>query len=421
MSTKRIRLHRRAAHFPLGCGGELYAGDCRIVLATTLAEASIDAVVTDPPYHLTTGAGTRGFMNQAWDGGGVAFDPALWKLVHRVTKPGAHVLAFGGTRTYHHLVAAIEAAGFAIRDCVLWLYGTGFPKSRNVSIDIDKMNGAEREVLERRTFGASSLMRALTANSNNTAFSPGERHHHNRTRPASPEAQRWDGWGTALKPACELIVLARKPLSERNTATNVLRHGVGALNIDGCRVGDKPMQVTASDGTFVSNNIAMTGHNTGRLSLGVKTGRWPANLIHDGSAEVVASFGDSDTAARFYYQAKADLGDRFAFKHPTVKPVDLMAYLVRLITPPGGVVLDPFAGTGTTGEAAFREGKRAVLIEQDKHYRRYIHDRYAIMKGGGYARRLAIAKARINRAGGESPGLFKEEEIDGSGHARTRP
>jgi len=292
----------------------LHVGDCREVLRDYPAD-HFDSIVSDPPYGLT-------FMGNGWDRGvpGAEF----WQEALRVAKPGAHLLAFGGTRTFHRLTVAIEDAGWEVRDCMMWLYGSGFPKSHN-----------------------------------------------------GP----WGG--TALKPAWEPVIVARKPLSG-TVADNVLRYGTGALNIDGCRVG----------GT---------------------EGRWPANVMHDGSDDVVAGFplttsgtgairksalgmfglggdgkanteyGDTGSAARFFYCAKASSADRDdGNTHPTVKPTDLMRYLCRLVTPPGGVVLDPFMGSGSTGKAALIEGLRFVGIDLDPAH-------------------VAIAEARCQEAALETP------------------
>lgn len=318
---------------PTGLTATLYCGDCLEVLPT-LPDNSVDAVVTDPPYGLS-------FMGKDWDHGvpGVAF----WREVLRVAKPGTHLLAFGGTRTHHRLMCAIEDAGWKIRDCLGWLYGSGFPKSHNLDGD-------------------------------------------------------WQGWGTALKPAWEPIVLARKPL-EGTVAGNVLQYGTGAINVDGCRVScDDKAKFPAG---VVSDTEAVFGGGSGlyadrpRPTDSVPNGRWPANILHDGSEEVLgvmpqttsgiinprivtrpthpgSSFpsgarstsstfgGDSGSAARFFYCAKAGKADRDEGRednnHPTVKPTALMRYLCRLITPPGGTVLDPFMGSGSTGKAALLEG-----------------------------------------------------------------
>jgi len=277
-------------------------GDCRIVMhkAASLGHAWVDSIVTDPPYHLTTvkrfgkaGAApptskgatgvykraARGFIGVQWDGGDVAFVPETWKLCLDLLPPGGHLIAFSSPKTYHRLACAIEDAGFEIRDQLMWLYGTGFPKSH-------------------------------------------------ATGKHNPEHA---GWGTALKPAHEPIVLARKPL-QGTVAKNMKRHGVGAINIEATRL-------------VVGN-------------------RWPANVVHDGQ-DAARMLQD---AARFFYCAKASKEDRAGSDHPTVKPLALMRWLVRMVTPPGGTVLDPFAGTGTTGQAALEEGMRAVMIEADDGY-----------------------------------------------------
>lgn len=384
----------------------------------TMPEASVDAIVTDPPYHLTTGKkggsgeasvnldspygrsriGT-GFMGMKWDGGDIAQSVEMWREALRVLKPGGHLLAFSGSRTYHRMACAIEDAGFEIRDQIMWVYGSGFPKSLNVEKAISDTHGT------------------------------------------AVDACQWQGWGTALKPAHEPIVVARKPLIG-TVAANVLAHGTGALNIDGCRVesGDTPVPF--------GNPTQAEGWRLNKRETDWKPsdiGRWPANLIHDGSDEVLAAFpqapgqladaSTSDTAragqnvygamrrgpsaaaarddldksaARFFYCAKSSKKDRNeglesfipattsdgravaadnacqrgkterANTHPTVKPTDLMAYLVRLVTPPGGTVLDPFTGSGSTGKACMREGFNFVGCELSPEY-------------------LAIAKARIER------------------------
>lgn len=393
-------------------GIQLYPGECTAALAGMDA-ASVDSCVTDPPYHLTsivkrfgadnaapaksgkTGAYKRasaGFMGKQWDGGDVAFRVETWLAVWRVLKPGAHLVAFSGTRTYHRMVCAIEDAGFEIRDQIGWAYGSGFPKSHNQRGD-------------------------------------------------------WQGWGTALKPAWEPVVLARKPLIG-TVAANIAEHGTGALNIDGCRVefagtNDAAAAAAAAAVGFAASRAR--GTSTQSNSIGKESrdgtntydpfalkGRWPANIIHDGSEEVVgafpdtgqsgvavqrngggqkigntvysgsgggiirpdAGFADGGSAARFFYTAKADADDRLGSKHPTVKPIDLMQWLVRLVTPPGGLVLDPFAGTGTTGEAAFREGMRAVLIEREPEYQADIRRRMSLVLGGPEERQRESIKAR---------------------------
>jgi site-specific DNA-methyltransferase (adenine-specific) len=314
---------------------ELLHGDC-LERLKELPDNSVDACVTDPPYGLS-------FMGKAWD-----YDvpgAEVWREVLRVLEPGGHLLAFAGTRTQHRMAVAIEDAGFEIRDMIAWVYGSGFPKSRNLDGD-------------------------------------------------------WQGWGTALKPALEPITVARKPLVA-TVAGNVELFGTGAINVDGCRVGTTvetwPKSRSYAPGQMQPGHAGKT-QATGEAPLG----RWPANLIHDGSDEVVGlfpqststggsgpasrghksdgrtvsgscsatgGFGDSGSAARFFYCAKASKADRGdGNSHPTVKPTELMRYLCRLVTPPGGVVLDPFMGSGSTGKAAALEGFRFIGIEREAEY-----------------------------------------------------
>jgi site-specific DNA-methyltransferase (adenine-specific) len=444
-------------------------------------------------------------MGKQWDTGEVAHDPAFWAEVYRVLKPGAHLAAFGGTRTYHRMVCAIEDAGFEIRDCVCWLYATGFPKSHDVSKAIDKAargvphggadptsphhgqykGGCSDENPTGRGFGAgpgrfmrdSKYAGAITRGdsgptgnkrcetcgkwlvSSNPCQCPRP-----QDAPITDEAQRWQGWGSSLKPAFEPVVLARKPLVG-TIADNVLAHGTGALNIDGCRIE----HVTVDDGNLALNphlRKQINGGNGGnvfpretdrRVVTPNELGRWPANVCHDGSDEVLAAFPDSagqqgdvrgtepsakhkttwgtlhqrkpfskrdgeasasrrytdngstnfaalpgarraaeTSAARFFFSAKAGPLDRQGSRHPTVKPVALIRWLMRLITPPGGTVLDPFAGSGTAGVAALAEGFDAVLIEREAEYIADIEARLAYYRGEG-AHSLAV-KNRNRRA-----------------------
>lgn len=632
----------------------LFKGDCLSVLAS-LPENSIDAVVCDPPYHLTSivkrfgktnvdGEGTnekrakagadgmarlsRGFMGKTWDGGDIAFRAETWALVLRVLKPGGHLIAFSGTRTYHRMACAIEDAGFEVRDMIAWHYGSGFPKSHNVSKQIDKSAGAEREFLG---FKPSDRPNRVGRQGGSLV---GAETRATETAPATDAAKQWDGWGTALKPSHEPVCFAQKPLtnqqlfdtigsdaarlwsrlwlmlsakdaakylglnpsvlgvetsafaqwtaadasstraalsdqmgtsqfgsalisalstvsswnstlaeasghastfitgtesstttelkilksslsritpesiilahklggwsnasaspaektfnahvrkwqstlelhalasvteqfaepSQVETATgservvlarkpldgtvaeNVMKWGVGALNIDACRVNTEDNlnggAYVAVGGRDVSNSLhAGTGMNVAGKTTGKQfeqpVGRWPANLMHDGSPEVVAMFpaetgvssggkgeasqksalaghvygeysgatlganagglGDSGSAARFFWSSKAAADDRLGSKHPTVKPLDLMRELTRLVTPPGGVVLDPFAGTGTTGEAAYLEGFRSVLIEMEVEYQADIARRMHLVTQPD--RRAAVAKTKNN-------------------------
>jgi hypothetical protein len=318
----------------------------------------------------------------------------------RVLKPGGHLLAFAGTRTQHRMAVRIEDAGFEIRDMIAWVYGSGFPKSLDVGKAIDKAAGAEREVIGKYQ------------SPEGTSGGKGRKFCHGGqvldglpdiTAPATPEAQQWDGWGTALKPALEPITVARKPL-QGTVAANVLEHGTGAINIDGCRVGTS-RGVPASLGKSKSSNTYGFGATSGHeRELDPNIGRWPANLIHDGSDEVTELFPqtvgkvgmtqhgsgtntkygkfartdqsfvndgvtDTGSAARFFYCAKASKADRGDGNgHPTVKPTELMRYLVRLVTPPGGIVLDPFMGSGSTGKAAMLDGFRFIGIEREAEY-----------------------------------------------------
>ena len=329
---------------------QLKHADCRTAMQDMDA-ASVDSIVTDPPYGLS-------FMGKEWDHG--VPGQVFWDAALRVAKPGAHLLAFGGTRTYHRLVCAIEDAGWEIRDTIAWVYGTGFPKSLDVSKAIDKAAGAEREVVGKRTDGRYAYgFSEKTKWHAQDGFGNGDKG--TITAPATPEAEQWDGWGTALKPALEPICVARKPFSG-TVAENVLEHGTGALNVDGCRIaGIKPQVTQGVNSNATSFNVAKDRRTSGDPN----EGRFPTNLIHDGSDEATEGMGE---AARFFYCAKASKADRGSFNdHPTVKPTDLMRYLCRLVTPPGGLVLDPFMGSGSTGKAAVQEGFRFVGIEKDAH------------------------------------------------------
>jgi len=400
-------------------------------LLKTLPDNSVDSVVTDPPYGLS-------FMNKKWDYDVPSVE--LWKEVYRVLKHGGHVLSFGGTRTYHRMVVNMEDAGFEIRDQIMWLYGSGFPKSLNIGKAIDKIEGNERQVV-----GQISSQDITSGGLVGKKYS---RH----TLDVTKGNNQWEGWGTALKPANEPICLARKPLSEKSIAENVLKWGTGGINIDGCRVGSEIIKGQKAGQGF--NNVKGFGKNTkigdemANEYIGEDVnGRFPANVIHDGSDEVIECFPDNKgafspvksgqkgfggeiygkyaqagddgktfyndglgSASRFFYCAKASKSDReegligFHKKpskkfdggifysgytiandrtslnfHPTVKPTELMRYLCRLITPPNGIVLDPFMGSGSTGKGAILEGFDFIGMELDAEY-------------------VEIAKARIAHA-----------------------
>ena len=457
-----------------------------------LREGYADAVVTDPPYEL-------GFMGKKWDGTGIAYDAEFWRAVYRALKPGGHLLAFGGTRTYHRMACAIEDAGFEIRDSLHWVYGSGFPKSLNVSKAIDESLGAERPVVGQQmsqlpggnTFAQDEWSKAHRGTNGQTCVylkagqpcqghdsgeSQGKTFHAALTSAGSPEAARWEGWGTALKPAHEPIILARKPLAG-TVAANVLAHGTGGLNVDGCRLD--PRGTEQKQGDYKGSEVQVVGARQGGKVYGADLGRWPANFVLSHSEGCVATgeftrapratnlpkdladslpadvqevyrcapgcpvaeldrqsgtSKESDRplkrkgarqmegwglaaesegvrhpgeggASRFFYCAKpstrerdygcehlpartggeatgrqddsagvrnpragAGRGGGRRNYHPTVKPLALMRWLCRLVTPPGGVVLDPFTGSGTTGIAALLEGYRFVGVEMTEEY-----------------------------------------------------
>lgn len=407
----------------------VHHGDCRAVLPT-LAPGSVHAIVTDPPYGLA-------FMGAAWDR--AVPGPEYWRAAFAALPPGGHCLAFGGTRTWHRLAVALEDAGFEIRDTVMWLYGTGFPKSTDVSKAIDRRGGnahltaeigaalkvarkargisisqadrtycggvtlwswyegrpagqqmptfevlsriagdwpelqpyadriaeAPREVIGRRA--ATRLAVAPSQGEDRSSIVTLD-----ITAPATVEAATRAGWGTALKPAWEPVIVARRPLVG-TVAANVLAHGTGALNIDGCRVdgggrssgGPSGKRASADEGFGGGWEAAEDGLPR------AQGGRWPANVAHDGSPEVLAGFPNSGSAARFFYMAKAAPRERRdAAGHTTQKPINLLRWLVRLVTPPGGVVCDPFAGSGTTGVAAIAEGFGFVGVEIEERFAR---------------------------------------------------
>lgn len=394
----------------------LYAGDC-IEVMRRMPGSSIDAIVTDPPYGLA-------FMGKGWDGFGTPLGFQKWTEAwaveaFRILKPGGHLLAFAGTRTYHRMASGVEDAGFEIRDCIAWMYGSGFPKSLAVGRAIDKAMGCERES---RTMSSSKTSKAANMRANRKcedcgkwAFSPDPCSCPRDNGPQTQEGARYNGWGTALKPAFEPIVVARRPLIG-TVAQNVLEHGTGALNIDACRIGTDLIK------------LLRTGSSAGKNTYGTykacpssySAGRWPANIALDetaaamldeqsgvaqpkdqrpaikgGNKGALSAFAGSTHdaygtwpadpgggASRFFYTAKASRQDRNAGgpadnTHPTVKPTDLMRWLIRLVTPPGGIILDPFGGSGSTGLAARAENVRCILIEREAEYLQIIRDRLA--------------------------------------------
>lgn len=409
---------------------KIYNGDMLDMLQVIEPE-SIDAIVCDPPYEL-------GFMNKSWDSTGIAFKKETWQNCFEVLKPGGYLLAFGGSRTYHRIACAIEDAGFEIRDCVMYLYGTGFPKSCNIGLAIDKKNGVESEVLGVGKSGCNS--RAYQSEKPTTAGNYDIKKAQNE----------WQGWGTCLKPAYEPIIVARKPF-KGSVVDNIIKYRVGGINIDGCKIGnEKRTQFSGkSNGRIYSEYSQKNAH------FETVEGRFPANVITDGSEEVAkgmpnttsqynpekkhqneinrenedilkygykqrieTGFNDSGSAMRYFYSAKASKKDRDegldAFEerkttdgciranvetarkfgansalrkniHPTCKPTELMQYLVRLVSPKGATILDPFMGSGSTGKAVMFENR-----ERDANYKFIgieLTDEY-----------LPIAQARIEYA-----------------------
>ena len=359
---------------------ELHHGNCLDILRT-MPDASVDAVVTDPPYGLS-------FMGKRWDYDVPGVE--IWEQCLRVLKPGGYLLAFAGTRTQHRMAVRIEDAGFEIRDMIAWMYGSGFPKSHNVSKGFDREAGILKPEFKGFTVAGSSHNPNISKTIPTNGYVP--------PTPVTDEAKQWQGWGTALKPAMEPITMARKPF-KGTVADNVQMYGTGAINIDGCRIelcGDEDLTEMhiANKSTFSANAKDWTTTKYKPM------GRWPANVLHDGCEDVLRGMGE---AARFFYTPKAckedrDDGcemmearwkagysytdtagnaadgmfkDRETFKrnvHPTVKPTDLMRYLCRMVTPPGGIVLDPFTGSGSTGRGAVLEGFRFIGCEMDADY-----------------------------------------------------
>lgn len=418
----------------------LHRGKALDVLRCSVADESIDAIVTDPPYglskepdaaevlrHRLTGDdyehGGGGFMGKAWDS--FVPGPSVWKECLRVLKPGGYMLVFAGSRTVDLMGMSIRLAGFEIRDQIQWLYGSGFPKSMDVSRAIDKAEGAEREVVGVDLERAARLVNQRGVYETSSGWSAGNRSA-DITAPATPGAEQWEGWGTALKPAHEPIIVARKPFTG-TVANNVLTHGTGALNIDATRV-DVPGGRPLLEGDYkATDNNAYTGRTNGSLMGGSKAvgstslGRWPANVVLDEAAAAsldaavgtlrsgkpaggsgphrattsvgstagttykgatdgslrtegveTTLYGDEGGPSRFFYCAKTAKSERSAGMpsgmkngHPTVKPITLMEWLVKMVTPPGGIVLDPFLGSGSTLVAATNLGFAGVGIDRD--------------------------------------------------------
>jgi len=328
----------------------IYHGNNLDVLPT-LPDNSVDSIVCDPPYEL-------GFMNKSWDSSGIAYNLELWRECLRVLKPGGHLIAFSGSRTYHRMTVAIEDAGFEIRDMISWISNKTFPKSHNISKAIDKLHRAERKVV-----GINQNVVRASKIAGGSDFGGFSKANPEITESATDDAKQWEGWGTALKPTVEPIVLARKPV-QGTIAENILTYGVGGINIDKTRIGTEIITINSFDNGAKPFGNAIGEPYTSKQS----EGRWPANLvINETTAE---ELGDE---RKFFYVARASKSDRnegldIINNHPTVKPTSLMQYLIRLITPDNGVVLDPFAGSGSTGKATILENKRFIGIELTAEY-----------------------------------------------------
>lgn len=419
---------------------QLYEADCLTTLADIAAsDVRFHSCITDPPYHLTSvvdrfgkegsapakhgtdGAFSRasaGFMGKQWDGGDIAFRPETWRAVYDVLLPGAYLVAFASTRGYHRMVCAIEDAGFVIHPMLAWVFGSGFPKAADASKAIDRHLGKDKE---REVIGHNPKWNASPRAMNPGGTNPGWDAMPAYTAPATPEAAAWEGWKyglQSLKPAMEPICLAQRPM-EGSGAQSILKHGCGALNIGASRISGNVPHTTqgqaASAGTIYGADQRVL-----REFVPDPAGRYPANLLHDGSPEVLAAFaafgesrdgvagsrtgtgkitsvglghewggyGGSGSPARFFTQCplspdelrmfycpKAGKKERRGSRHPAVKPLKLMRWLVNLVTPPDGIILDPFAGTGMTGEAALSQGFNITLMEREAEYCRDIRRR----------------------------------------------
>lgn len=382
----------------------LLSGDCREVLRL-IGSDTLDAIVCDPPYEI-------GFMGRGWDSTGIAYDVGLWKEALRVLKPGGHLIAFGATRTYHRMAVAIEDAGFQLRDSLHWIYGSGFPKSTDLAKEADKQHGIWRG-------------RAGAQISGNPAMSGGNYERTAKGDPVTESGWAWKGWGSALKPGHEPFVLARKPIPG-TLIKNVLAYGLGGLNIDACRVPIKPGSVDFSrkQRQKESNGVTPfgTAHNIGKeIDTYKEGGRWPANVVfshsadcgsdcandcpvaaleaqYPGASEFFPIIGGDTFDLPFYYSPKVsraereagcsrtspEAGEEISNTHPTVKPWRLMEWCINLVCPHGGLVLDPFMGSGSTGIAAVRSGRNFIGIEQNATY-------------------YEIARARIRHAFNDCP------------------
>lgn len=450
----------------------LWKGDCLEVM-DGFESNSFDSCVCDPPYHLQsivkrfaktgrtdktrTSSGphqrtANGFMNKVWDGGDIAFQVSTWEKVFRVLKPGAYIVAFSSSRTFGRMSEALNGAGFITYP----LIGQLMENCTGLSDFLESLNAEQQDafgrLIDRADFGGML----------GWIFGQGFPKAHRITHSGMSDLDRatngWEGWrygGQAQKPALEPIYVGQKPFSEINGATNVQRWGVGALNIDGCRVGDFDPDAfveaaleehAARYGEASATRRYYASGSTNFAALpgprgGSPKGRWPANVMTDGSAQVFDAFpttssgnfdgnrntdkfrstygefkgapeaeapfeGSTGSAARFFWSSKAVADDRIGSKHPTVKPVDLIRELVRLVTPPGGTVLDLFAGTGTTGEAAFREGFKAVLIEREAEYQADIRRRMALVMSGPEERKRESIKAKLGDVPFEAGSLF---------------
>lgn len=388
----------------------LLKGDCLETLKQ-IADCSIDSVICDPPYHLqsitkrfggddsaeakygTDGLfqrSSKGFMGKSWDGGDIAFRTDVWKECYRVLKPGGHLLAFGGTRTMHRITCAIEDSGFEIRDLLCWIQYQGFPKSHDVSKGIDKHLGADREIIGSHPAPAKPNKGTFNASFGDAYI----------TKPSTPEAQKWDGFGTALKPSHEPATIARKPIEQGlSIAKNVLKWGTGAMNIDGCRFAYGDPAWPGPQEEYNINKLEKCS-NFGQLKkpdyekIIHDQGRWPANIYQcpkpsRKEKEAGLSHLESKTGFDMNGRKEENVGHEYAHAgagrtseevrntHPTIKPRGVMEWAIRLLTPPGGVVLDPFAGSGTTGVSSIVQGFDCILCELTPEYWPIIEGRVA--------------------------------------------